>query len=436
MSKNKILPLVVGISLIAVACSGGDPVQADPAQADAVQADAAPTDATSDATASSNFGVDKPVAERLLLPALDPNADSAPFSVDQIASTPRESLPSALDDMLNPEFPPPLIDPDEILSGGPPPDGIPSIDEPKFQTANSVDWLFNVEPVLSIEVNGEVRAYPIQIMTWHEIVNDTIGGIPVTVSYCPLCNSALAYDRRVGDRIFDFGTSGSLFNSSLVMYDRQSESLWTHFEGKAVVGALTGERLTTLPISTTSWQQFRDANPDALVLSRDTGFNRAYGRNPYPGYDDVTTSPFLFDGVVDGRLAAKARVLVVRSDDGPAVALPLDTLFEQLVMPFTAQGRQVVALLERGNSSALDGRDLAGGYDQGSTGVFIDELNGESLDLVATDDGFLDNNSGITFNIFGIATDGSDTRLEPVEHLDTFWFAIGSFDPDVQVIGL
>jgi len=240
----------------------------------------------------------------------------------------------------------------------------------------------------------------------------------------------------LGDRIFDFGTSGSLFNSSLVMYDRQTESLWTHFEGKAVVGSLTGQRLTTLPISTTSWEKFRDAHPEALVLSRVTGFRRDYGRNPYPGYDDVNTNPFLFNGKVDGRLAAKARVVVVRDDSGPAVALPLDQLFQQLVVPFEAQGRQVVALLERGTSTALDNPDLSDGYDQGSTGVFLAELNGESVDLSAVAGGFLDSKSGLTFDIFGVATDGSGTRLEPVEHLDTFWFAIGSFDPDVIVIGI
>jgi len=437
MSKYKILPVVVGIALIAVACSGGGSHAATttPATESSDTAATGETASSDSLSSSTNLGVDKPL-ERILLPALDPEASATPFLVDQVASTAREDFPSALNNRNDPSFPAPLVDVSKIRSGGPPPDGIPPLDEPKFQTAASVNWLYNVEPVLSIEVNGETRAYPIQIMTWHEIANDTIAGVPVTVSYCPLCNSALAYDRRLGDRILDFGTSGSLFNSSLVMYDRQTESLWTHFEGKAVVGALTGERLTTIPISMTSWEKFRDAHPDALVLSRVTGFRRDYGRNPYPGYDDVNTNPFLFNGQVDGRLAAKARVVVVRSDDGPAVALPLDTLFEQLVVPFEAQGRNVVALLERGSSSALDNPELSDGYDQGSTGIFMADLNGESVNLSATPDGFLDANSGLTFDIFGVATDGSGTRLEPIEHLDTFWFAIGAFDPDVIVIGL
>ena len=142
--------------------------------------------------------------------------------------------------MQHPSFPPPLVDVSRIRSGGPPPDGIPPIEDPKFDIASGVDWLEETEPVLFVEVDGDARAYPLQVMTWHEIVNDTFGEIPVTVSYCPLCNSALAYDRRLEGRVLDFGTSGRLFNSSLVMYDRQTESLWTHFDGRAVVGALTG----------------------------------------------------------------------------------------------------------------------------------------------------------------------------------------------------
>ena len=122
----------------------------------------------------------------------------------------------------------------------------------------------------------------------------TVGGVPVAVTYCPLCNSAVAYDRRVDDQIVEFGTSGMLLNSSLVMYDRQTETLWSHFTGEGIVGELTGSQLVTFPVSTVPWGLWRDANPDGLVLSRDTGFDRSYGRNPYPGYDDVNGQPFLF----------------------------------------------------------------------------------------------------------------------------------------------
>lgn len=359
------------------------------------------------------------------------------FDVPDIESTPREDVPSALEDALDPSFPEPLIDPADIRSGGPPPDGIPPIDDPRFENAGAVDWLGETEPVLAFELGGEARAYPLQVMTWHELVNDVVGDVPVTISYCPLCNSALAYDRRLGDRILDFGTSGKLYNSSLVMYDRQTESLWTHFDARAVVGHLTGEQLVTYPVATTSWADFRDAHPDGLVLSRDTGLSRPYGTNPYAGYDDVNESPFLYRGPVDGRLPAMARVIVVRGD-GPAVAIVQETLFDELVIEFEAHGRDLVALLLPGTVSGLETDTTFNGRDVGATGVFVPSIGGASVDLEPTDTGFVDSISGSTFDIFGTALDGPlvGAQLEAVEHLDTFWFAIGAFDPDTVVVGI
>ncbi|MEQ8841181.1 MAG: DUF3179 domain-containing protein [Acidimicrobiales bacterium] len=360
--------------------------------------------------------------------------DDATFEVEQIASTAREDVPSGLDDALQPGLPEPLVDVERIVSGGPPPDGIPPIDEPSFQPAASVDWLSPTEAVIAVEIGGEARAYPVQILIWHELVNDTIGDTPITVSYCPLCNSALAYDRRLGDRILDFGTSGRLFNSSLVMYDRQTESLWTHFDGRAVAGALTGAELDTYPISTVSWEDFRTAHPDSPVLSRDTGFSRDYGRNPYEGYDDASTQPFLFDGELDDRLDAKTRVVVVRDDAGPAVVLELSTLLADGVIEFEAHDRSLVAVLDPGTASPLDGSEVAAGYDQGAVGVFENELDGERLELVRGDEGFLDRQSGRTFDVFGRQVGAGPARLAPVEHLDTFWFAIAAFDRDAEVL--
>lgn len=190
--------------------------------------------------------------------------------------------------------------------------------------------------------DGESRAYPIQILMWHEIVNDTIAGVPVTVSYCPLCNSAVAYDRRIDDRIVDFGTSGSLWNSALVMYDRQTETLWSHFTAEGLVGELTGVRLDTLPVATVPWGAWRDANPDALVLSTETGFNRNYGRNPYPGYDNIDSSPFLFSGEVDGTFAAMTRIVGIERDDD-TLAVPLFRLQEERVVEAAVGDTDVVA---------------------------------------------------------------------------------------------
>ncbi len=371
-------------------------------------------------------------------PTSPTSTSSSPRTVvDQIPGDPPEAgAASALDDMDDPSFPDPLVDPAEIRSGGPPPDGIPPIDEPRFEPVTDVDWLDDDEPVLVLEVGDDARAYPVQVMTWHEIVNDTFGDDPVTVSYCPLCNSAIAYDREVGDRVLDFGTSGRLYNSSLVMYDRQTESLWSHFTGRAVIGELTGTELDTLPVATVSWDDFRTAHPDGLVLSRDTGFARDYGRNPYPGYDDVDVSPFLFDGEVDGRLAAQTRVVTVRGDD-ETVALPQDELAEERVVTAEVDGSEVVFLLEPGTASALDARTVAGGRDVGAVGVFRPEVDGRTLTFRPGDDGgFVDDQTGSTWNVLGGATSGplAGSSLTPVEHLDTFWFAIAAFEPDTRIV--
>ncbi len=360
---------------------------------------------------------------------------SATVTVPQVASTEPEDVPSALDDPRDDEFPAPLVDPGALLSGGPPPDGIPPIDEPRFLVAKDADFLDDAEPVLALTVGDETRAYPVQVLIWHEIVNDTLDGVPVSVTYCPLCNSSIAYDRRLDDRVLDFGTSGQLYNSALVMYDRQTESLWSHFTGEAVIGHLAGSDLETFPMSTVSWATFRDANPDALVLSRETGFDRRYGINPYPGYDDVGTAPFLFDGEVDGRLAAKARVVGIDAGDAP-VAVHLDLLQRQRVLEVGSGGDGLVVWHVGGATSALDADQIAAGRDVGSVGVFSPVLDGDRLEFRPVDGGFEDIGTGSRWNILGQAVSGpmAGERLTMVDHVDTFWFAWAAFQPGTDVV--
>lgn len=368
--------------------------------------------------------------------------DGVPNTERVINSTPREDVPSALRDRDNPAHPEPLVDLNQIRSGGPPPDGIPPLEHPAFEPVEAVDWIAPQEAVLALEINGDARAYPVQIMTWHELVNGTVGGVPVTVSYCPLCNSAVAYDRRVGERILDFGTSGELLNSSLVMYDRQTESLWSHFTGQAVAGHLTGIQLDLLPMQTISFTTFGESYPDGIVLSLDTGFQRSYGRNPYRGYDNPEGRPFLFGGPFDDRLVPLTRVLAVRDSDGDGatVAIPYKVLAERRVVPFVAGGRELIALYETGLASALDTSDIADGRDVGATGVF--ELPHGQLALEPNnDDGFVDTSTGTVYNILGIPEKPADSEastgaanLQPVEHLDTFWFAVAAFDPSAEII--
>ena len=361
----------------------------------------------------------------------------APASpVEQAEVDGREDVPSALVSMTAPGLPDPLVDPAEVRSGGPPPDGIPPIDDPLFLEAGSVDWLAGTEPVLSLEFGGEARAYPLQVMIWHEIVNDTVDGVPVAVTYCPLCNTGVAFDRRLGERVLDFGTSGRLYQSALVMYDRQTESLWSHFTGEAIAGTLTGEVLERFPVATVSWGDWLAANPDGRVLSRDTGEDRPYGQNPYPGYDDLERHPFLFEGEVDGRLAAKERVLGAGADGRPT-AVVLEALVDSGTIEFDLDGTPVVAWALPGTASALETFEVADGRDVGATGLFETVVPGAGELTFARDrEGFVDSQTGSRWNVLGRAEAGplAGTRLVPVEHVDTFWFAWAAFSPDTRVL--
>ncbi|MBC8331295.1 MAG: DUF3179 domain-containing protein [Anaerolineae bacterium] len=326
------------------------------------------------------------------------------------------------------------IDYSEIFSGGPPPDGIPPIDAPRFEEITSADsWLENREPVIGLVLNGEARAYPLQILTWHEIVNDEVAGLPVTVTFCPLCNTALVFERPEMDgEILTFGTSGNLRNSDLVMYDRQTQSWWQQFSGEAIVGELTGSRLTPIPASIIAWEDFKAAYPQGQVLSQDTGFSRSYGQNPYVGYDNVSAYPFLFTGEVDDQLRPMDRVVGIWLESGEAVAYPYLRIREELVINDTLSELPLVVFWKAGAASALDTATIAEGNDIGSTGVFSAELEGELLTFSANEDGtFTDNNTNSTWDIFGQAIDGPLTgkSLHAISHHDTFWFAWAAFVP-------
>ena len=182
-----------------------------------------------------------------------------------------------------------IVNPNKILGGGPPKDGIPSIDEPIYQPLAIADnWIQDNELVLAIEYKGVKRVYPLQILVWHEIVNDEIAGDPILITYCPLCGSGIAYERTItinGEKVpTEFGTSGKLYNSNLVMYDRTTDTYWQQIDGKAIVGELTGQELTELSIDTVVWRDYKAANEFAEVLSKVTGFDRNYRNDPYGSY--------------------------------------------------------------------------------------------------------------------------------------------------------
>ncbi len=325
---------------------------------------------------------------------------------------------------------------DEFLSGGPPRDGIPPIDEPKFVPVGRED-VDGREPVIALEVNGEAKAYPLQILTWHEIVNDEIGGRKVAVTFCPLCYTAIAFDREVDGRVLTFGTTGNLRFSDLVMWDRQTESWWQQFSGDAIVGELTGTTLEEVPAQLISMGEFRERFPDGLQLSRDTGHDRPYGSNPYVGYDDVDQPPFAFQGKpIDGRLSPKARVATVEGGQ-EFVAVPFDVLRDRPVINETVGPLPIVLWWRSGTTSALGDDSIRGSDDVGSVVVFDRRVDGRALTFEATAGAAIrDVETGTTWDAGGRATTGPlrGKRLRPVAHDAPFWFAVGAFRPDARIV--
>ena len=356
------------------------------------------------------------------------------------AQIPFPEGPSALRDTNADEFPEPLVDVSQIISGGPPPDGIPPIDEPEFlSVADNLDLYNDNAPVVALEINGDARAYPAAVMIWHEIVNDTVGGVPVTVTYCPLCNSAVTYGREINGNETTFGTSGRLFASALVMYDRATESLWTHFDGKAVVGLLAGTQLDVYGSPLMAWSEFRTNYPDGLVLDETrTGHTRDYGANPYFGYDDPETSPFLFFGDLDDRARAKERVVGV-SLDGVDVAYSLQSLSGDgpTVTAIEHGPAELVVLWAPGQATALEGPSVQFGRDVGTVGVFVPRVGAQELTLAVQGDRFVDAETGTTWTVAGVAISGelAGSTLERIPHLDTFWFAWSTYRPGSALVG-
>ena len=262
----------------------------------------------------------------------------------------------------NTDFTKTSIDLAEILSGGPPKDGIPAIDAPKYVPVAEFKDMADSEPVVGVVLNGEARAYPLSVLIWHEIANDTLGGVPISVTFCPLCNTSLVFDRRVEGRVLDFGTTGKLRNSDLVMYDRQTESWWQQFLGEAIVGELVGTRLKTVPARVESLANFRARAPGGTVLVPTNPYARRYGMNPYTGYDSRPRPYPFFRGPLPRDIAPLKRVVSL----GARGAWSLDLV--------RAKGEirlddGIVLRWTKGQNSALDSAVIADGEDVGNVTV-------------------------------------------------------------------
>ena len=372
-----------------------------------------------------------------------------PIRVDQAPEYGNPALPSELQGQSPPnaaggsfdtDFSRAVVSYEEVISGGPGKDGIPAIDDPRFVSREEAEeWLALKESVLvagytSGEVgegktgSGEVRIYPLQVLMWHEIVNDTLGGVPVAVTYCPLCNTGLVFLRRYDGQVLDFGTTGRLRFSNLIMYDRQTETWWQQASGRGIAGRYAGGRLRILPVLTLSWEEARARYPEARVLSKNTGYSRPYGQNPYAGYD-TSERPFLYRGpAISDEQEAMDRVYAVRLG-GEWKAFPYEQLRRERVVQTIVGGKPLAVFWQPGQASPLDEGDLEKGRDVGSANGFIPRAKGRELDFRFSEGHIVDRQTGSRWDAAGTAVKGplAGVRLEPVPGTGHFWFSWQAF---------
>ena len=317
-------------------------------------------------------------------------------------------------------------------------DSIAPIDDPTFESVEDATIRINMkEPVIVLDINDDARAYPLSILVNHEIVNDEVGGTPVTVTFCPLCNSSIAFDRRVDGIVHRFGTSGMLRKSDLVMWDDRTETLWQQLTGKAIVGEQAGKQLTFLPVQISTFEEFAASHPDGVVLNPPR--STAYQRTAYQGYDDNVQDPFLFFGEIDDRLPATARVVALNLGSGP-VAYSFDLLAEHPVLNVVSGIFPIVIFFDDTTESVF--RTTAPGRSgelniSGSSTTYVRQIDDLVLTFVDNGDGtFEDEQTGSIWDRFGEAISGelAGSQLDPIIHGDHFWFAWAAFEPDTELI--
>lgn len=324
----------------------------------------------------------------------------------------------------------------EIIEGGPGKDGIQSIDVPAFNSIKEAEnWLPAREPVVAFISGTEARAYPLQILIYHEIVNDLVDGQSIAVTYCPLCNAAMVFDRLHRSELLEFGTTGKVHTSNLVMYDRSSESWWLQFTGEGVVGKYTGEKLTLLPSQIVSFEQFKNAYPGGVVLSKQTGFDKKYGVNPYAGYDS-RSMPYgwFFRKTVDTRLAAMERVLGVVTENETR-AYPFSTLNVVPILQQQVDDHPVLIVSKKGIASAVDKKLIRESKDTLTAAAYSRVVNGKVLDFKLIDAELIDIQTNSRWSLFGEAVDGPlrGKRLVKLDRGVYFAFVWLEFYPQSEI---
>ena len=314
---------------------------------------------------------------------------------------------------------------DQIVSGGPPPDGIPSIDKPKFISIQEADkYLEDSELVLGLNINGDIRAYPLQILVWHEIVNDKVGDIPVAVTYCPLCFTNQVFNSTIVDDkgkavILEFGTSGKLYNSNLVMYDRTTKSLWSQAMAQGIVGKLAGVKLERIPFDVAYWKEWEQLYPESKVLSKDTGSTRPYGADPYGDY--YTNGDVLFPvSNSDDRLGLK-EIIIGFENNGQYKAYKLQEVENKKVINDQVNGKPITLFslhpfMVRAYDPVVDGQTLEFSYN-------------------TKDQNFVDKLTSSLWNFEGKAISGQmkGKQLTRLPFDEGFWFEWVAFHPKTEL---
>lgn len=313
-------------------------------------------------------------------------------------------------------------------------EAVPPINAPYFIPGSQATVLADDDPVIALELNGEWRAYPLALLVTHHIVNDVMQGIPIAITFCPLCNSALVFNRRVGDQTLTFGISGATRNGGFLMWDTETQSWWQQFTGEAIMGAHMGARLETLPSKIVSWKAYRKWHPMGRVLQRDEVLGPLeYAPHLLTTYEAIDPRAVM-DTPIDARLPAKERVLGAMIGS-QTIVYPFHTLGEAGLINDTVDGHAVVAFWQAGNVDAEN--TVQPGVDVGMAVLFYRTVNGQTLTFVRRGANIEDAETGSVWTIFGEAVEGplKRTHLEQVEGMAAFWFAWVSSYPQTHIYG-
>lgn len=324
----------------------------------------------------------------------------------------------------------------EIYSGGPPRDGIAPIDNPKFIPISQAEKILDArEPVVVVNIGNIAKAYPHRILLFHEIVNDEIDGKPIFITHCPLCNTATVFSRKVDNVVLDFGTTGRVRDSNLIMYDRQTESWWQQFTGDAIVGEYSGTILEPINSQVVAFEQFLQSFPNGIVLSQDTGFNRFYGETPYPGYDSPGGIPFLFNRGIDFRLPPLERVLAIASASS-SIIYPFSYLDKNPLINTEFEEKKILVISQASMVSTMDKKNIKDSNTMLTAAAFERTIDGEELIFTLDHGRIYDSQTKSEWNIFGKAIAGSlkGAALKQIDKNVHFAFAWFAFHSNTKII--